>query len=327
MSTSEFLRKALPILKADFAKVTGREFNHFFCPILFADEDVELCEAHIVNQAFENIAGISTVQRKDVDSFYGSRFESDFVDIERLGSINVFDVLRDRTLSRRLRPTIYVDDQPVDWFVSQRRKLDVPDSDVVFGIKVVPGEIPTLKTGRWEVEVRKDLRLPVLVSAIKAAHLSMFRVLGYSYALSAAGHFVGQRILGDFYLSERRSSRRVGVQRAHGYFESFSRMVLPLLHTELDLEGTAIDRRVLVLKGMSGQYWAMVVIVRTGELRHAVLLPTAENLDQLDTFLGFLKNENTSVQAAPLEFCDDHWKTTAETREMIWNKSGTLRTG
>ena len=54
----------------------GEPFHHFYCPVLFLDDEAELCKAHIVNAVF---AGSTrwTVQRKDVDNFYGHVFESD----------------------------------------------------------------------------------------------------------------------------------------------------------------------------------------------------------------------------------------------------------
>ena len=66
------------MLRADFEEVTGSPFKHFFCPILYQDDPVELCRAHIVNRAFEGAPRAWTVQRKDVDNHFGSRFESGF---------------------------------------------------------------------------------------------------------------------------------------------------------------------------------------------------------------------------------------------------------
>jgi len=64
-------------LRSDYHQVRGAPFSHFFCPVLFSDEDVPLCKAHIVNLVFPDSSRIWTVQRKDVDNFYGSTFEAD----------------------------------------------------------------------------------------------------------------------------------------------------------------------------------------------------------------------------------------------------------
>ena len=72
--------KKLERLGLDYEEVSGRPFDHFFCPILFRDEDVELCKGHIVGQVFGGRERW-TVQRKDVDNFYGTAFEADFAHI------------------------------------------------------------------------------------------------------------------------------------------------------------------------------------------------------------------------------------------------------
>ena len=42
----------LETLRSDYQEVTEKPFLNFFCPMLFRDEDVALCRAHIVNSAF-----------------------------------------------------------------------------------------------------------------------------------------------------------------------------------------------------------------------------------------------------------------------------------
>src|SRR5215213_7730420 len=94
-------RAKLEKLRADFAATTGEPFENFFCPILFRDERVELCRAHIINQAFRGSDPTWTIQRKDVDGFYGSLFEADFSVLQHRGKYDhPIDVLTDPKLSR-----------------------------------------------------------------------------------------------------------------------------------------------------------------------------------------------------------------------------------
>jgi len=72
------LKRKLDRLRSDYQAVTGSPFSHFYCPILYQDDNAELCEAHIVNKAFAESDRSSTVQRTDVDNFYGRCFEADF---------------------------------------------------------------------------------------------------------------------------------------------------------------------------------------------------------------------------------------------------------
>jgi hypothetical protein len=74
----------LSALRADYETVTGRPFSHFYCPILFRDEPVDLCQAHIA--AFHDSSRAGTVQRADVDNFVGSVFEADFVAMQHEGN-------------------------------------------------------------------------------------------------------------------------------------------------------------------------------------------------------------------------------------------------
>lgn len=101
-------------LNTDYANVKGQPFSHLFCPILFRDEDVELCKAHIVNQAFPNAPHDWTLQRKDVDNFYGAHIESEFVTLQYRNQTHG-DIITDSQLSKAFKPQIIVDEKPVDF--------------------------------------------------------------------------------------------------------------------------------------------------------------------------------------------------------------------
>jgi hypothetical protein len=79
-------QRELDLLRDDYHRVAGEQFRWFHCPFLFRDEDVELCRGHVLNQAFVGSKRVWTIQRKDLDNFYGSFFEPDFVLIQDLGS-------------------------------------------------------------------------------------------------------------------------------------------------------------------------------------------------------------------------------------------------
>lgn len=146
---NDFVRTKLEELKADYCGVEGEPFSHFYCPILFRDEDTPLCEAHIINQAFNDSARTTTVQRADVDSFYGSRFESDFLDVQNYKERSMAEIVTDKALSNRFASKILLEDEPVEFFFSageippeftpinlEKVKLTVP-----FGLKMHPTEV------------------------------------------------------------------------------------------------------------------------------------------------------------------------------------------
>lgn len=80
------------------------------------DEEAPLCRAHIINQAFSDSARACTVQRADVDSFYGSRFEADFIDIEAFRDASPLDILTDKKRSKRFSSKILVEGEQVEHF-------------------------------------------------------------------------------------------------------------------------------------------------------------------------------------------------------------------
>jgi hypothetical protein len=94
------MEQVLDLLRADYPAVTGSPFSHFYCPILFRDEDVELCRAHIVNRAFPDSNKTWTVQRADVDNFYGGMFEADFVALQFRGKKLADHIIVDPDLSK-----------------------------------------------------------------------------------------------------------------------------------------------------------------------------------------------------------------------------------
>ena len=125
---------------ADYAQIKGQPFSHFFCPILFRDEEVDLCKAHVVNQAFPEASKNWTVQRKDIDNFYGPIFESEFVAIRYRG-LTHYGIFADKKLSKLFSPQILVENKPIDYYLSRKELavnaillpyFDQPDSVVRF---------------------------------------------------------------------------------------------------------------------------------------------------------------------------------------------------
>ena len=164
---NDFVRTKLEELRADYSEVKGEPFSHFYCPILFQDEEQPLCEAHIINQAFTDSARATTVQRADVDSFYGSRFESDFLDVQRYKERSTAEIVTDRALSRRFASKILLENKPVEFFFgskgmpAQFTPVDLGDVklSVPFGLKMHPREVKAARGKQWEIEVSRDVRI------------------------------------------------------------------------------------------------------------------------------------------------------------------------
>jgi hypothetical protein len=207
--------ESLEKLRTDFQRVVGKPFRYFFCPFLFIDEKTELCQAHIVNSAFPDTSPSWTVQRKDVDNFFGSIFESDFINLKYNEPGIAEKALLDPDLYRRLRPKILLDGDEVEHYPANgpvpkkfaEFRIDHAKGSRKFGLKISATPMTINEHSDWKFEVFKDIRLPAIVSVLKAAHLTMFALMGYTYALGKGGFWLGQ-VLGSFYLKTYEHQKR-----------------------------------------------------------------------------------------------------------------------
>jgi hypothetical protein len=332
------VRKRLELYRRDYEQVEGKPFKHFFCPILGADEPIveptELIRGHIINQSFENAPSAWVVQRSDVDNFYGSNFEADFETLQYRNKLTPIGLLTDKTLCKKFNPKILLNNQPVE-FTSQpspppgqfvRVELGEGPHTPSIGIKMNHEEFIKAAGEQWEFTMVKDVRIPALVSLIKAAHLTTFHLLGYRYATAAAGLLMGRDVLGKFYRQNFGRPRKDVLANASSYFREFANTSRPLLHVEVGYQGTVADRRVLVCFATSGQIWAQIVLVRTADRMHAVMLPVFDSIDSVPTFLSFLKNDNERIEVATGEFdtVNRRWTIYGDRRQQHWPKQGIL---
>jgi len=297
------IQRKLRTLRSDYLEVTGKPFANFFCPVLFRDEEVPLCRAHILNAAFPNSSRNWTVQRADVDNFFGHAFESDFVDIQYQDQSIAERALGDPTLSRKLRPRIRIDGEEVEHFITTgpipthftEARVEGPSGPVRLGLKIHPDDAPDI--ARWQIVVEKDIRLAALVSALKAAHLTLFEMLGYRYALSAGGYFLGHDVLGNFFLKNKGKNKADLIVNGLSHFREFANMMRPLLTPPPDLKGTAADQSVFVCRCDGDIPWGIIVFVKTGDLVHSVLVPVLDSESAAARFMTFLRGQGCTIRA------------------------------
>ncbi len=318
--------KKLERLRLDFEEVSGRPFDHFFCPMLFRDEDVELCKGHIVGQVFGGRERW-TVQRKDVDNFYGTAFEADFADI-RFRERSAESVISDAAVLRRFRTLLTANGEPVPHYASTG---PIPASHIRIHndagaatplvLKMDGAELQSLEHAEWQFGIDKDLRLAALVSILKAAHLTLFEMIGYRWALSAGGNLVGKTILGDFYLaSARRSRTEVGATAAR-HFSQFAQMVRPVQDAPAYLRGTVHDRQLYVCR-MGTVTWGAIVFIKTGDSMHGALLPVLESDHAANIFARFLSGGQDEIVVQLARFRGDDWSASTQRLTVQWPATG-----
>ena len=327
---SEMFLERLAQLRADYADVAGRPFSSFFCPILFVDQDVELCRAHIINLGFPGSSPEWTIQRRDVDVFFGSVFESEFLAIRYREGGSIEDVIADTKLTRQLRPQVLLDGNPVPFFASEgptptqftRVGFESAHRVVDLSLKIRPKDFESAMAGKWEIAFSDDVRIPALASLLKAAHLTLFHLLGYRYALSAGGYFLGRQVLGEFFAANKHHSKRTALDNAKSHFGEFLHLVRPIPSPPTGLEGSLTDGNFLLCALPNGSFWALITFIRTSTLLHAVLTPVIDDADTAARFAAFLVDETEDLAVCHCRFADSHWEVSSRSSIIHWPKRG-----
>ena len=323
------MEQVLDLLRADYRAVTGSPFSHFYCPILFRDEDVELCRAHIVNRAFPNSNKTWTVQRADVDNFYGGMFEADFVALQYRGKKLADHIIVDPDLSKKLRPKIQIGGEVVQHFLAHgpvpkcftEAVVAGPSGPVRLGLKIHPHGASAAISKGCQILIEKDGRLPALASLLKAAHLMLFEMLGYRYALSLGDRFLGQTVLGDFFLRNNGSSKAVVLADAKSHFSEFSNMMRPVLGATAEDQRTLTDRFLYVCRCQDETPWALMVFIRTSDLLHAVIVPVLDSENAAVRFMTFLRGDGCAIRANPCRFEAEQFFGGNQSESLVWPKA------
>ena len=247
---SEALRGRVEKLRADFAKCRSTPFKHFFCPILFADDPVELCEGHIVPEAF----GSATIpQRKDVDNFYGSATEADVGGwMEKRETI--FENWHTHAVQKLVPVRFEANGKTLEYYIP-KEPIEVPGHtlaqfigadgkkvvDVMF--KAPAHEVEALCGKEVQLVAERNFVPAMTGSILKAAHLTMFDMLGYDYVFSPTGQYLAA-ILREFFLSNKDKKNKRAA--ANAYFAAYASMVFPVMQNEI-FGGTATDQKGILL--------------------------------------------------------------------------------
>lgn len=326
------LQARLEDLRTDFQDLRGTPFKHFHCPILLRDEDVELCEGHIINQSFDNPSNVWTVQRKDVDNFFGSIFEADFEAIKYHDEKSRGRIVSSKHLFDLFKPTIDVDNEPVEYFVPQndlplkysRVEFQDDGGSIELALKISPADLLAKENSNWELHVSKDIRIHALVSLIKAAHLTLFHMLGYRYGLSTGGNYVGRHILGEFFLQNFGGSKRVVIERAAPFFREFAPMFRPVVAKGIDFQGTLSDGKLMLCRTVRDLNWGLVVFISISGALHAVLIPIFDDPESIAYYLDFMKNDHETLRVQYCIFEEGKWNVDPNAINLSWPKTGTL---
>jgi hypothetical protein len=301
--------------------------------MLLRDEPVELCMGHVVNEKIPNCSRARVVQRKDIDGFYGRNFETEFVTLAQSRDKTLAEVILDPQLRKKVKPRILVEN--AEWEYHHYQGGLVPPHQTQFEfdlgngrvVRLVvhkrPAEVQAALNMKWEFVVESDCRLAALVSLIKAAHLTLFRILGYRFALSACGLSVGRDILGQFFLKNSDKDPDAVMRAAKSFFQPYVNMLRPIERVEgAPPRGTVEDRLVKACFGSRGAPFGILVCVRTNTTLHTVLIPAFATDEAAVIYWDFLKgdNERLVVYDRVYDGDADCWHRSDQPSEVRWPK-------
>src|SRR5262249_14820222 len=144
-------------------------------------------------------------------SWYGRVFEADFTARVRLLTMGLGKAIQDPQLRKKIPIRLFVGDVELENFPDNG--IEVPGQTLIT-FEVPPGVLVNRKVkksreeleameGVQRIEIGKNDSAAVFVALIKSAFLTLFRELGYAYALSPGGVRLGHHLLGKFFLKFR----------------------------------------------------------------------------------------------------------------------------
>jgi hypothetical protein len=322
-------------MREEYARKEGQPFKYFYCPILLRDEETELCMGHIIPASLPNCCRARVVQRADVDNFYGSVAEADFGTLIEARERGLHGVVSDHSLRRRLNARILVEGEECRHYTfngqmaagHSRITLEHQDGGDIVHLVLAkrPDELIASQGKQWNLVVERDCRISAMMTMVKAAYLTLFRMFGYRYALSASGLSVGRDMLGRFY-EENRSKNLSDVRRAAcAFFRPYRHMFRPVTECGGNApRGTIEDNRAGVCFGSSGLPWAVIVWVRVDKDLLAVLMPDVKHPDSAEAYWNFLNNdrEEISVSDAVYDAENGRWEVSDKPARAVWPKQG-----
>ena len=292
------------LFNRDFKKLTGRRPSHFHCPILGVDQKTELIKGHIIPEN-QKVSNIWIPQRADVDAFYGTAAEADFDFAARAktGSVSVEDLFTGKE-PRGPKIHLELEGEELPYFLPQSTenlpddftvgKLEMSSGSRDIAFKVSEDVLFKQETRELKLRIDRDFTPEMAATVLKAAHLTMFAIDGYSWFFSAAG-----QLLSDILKRPFEEIPRLPRPQRQGRFQEMFREHLPMVRPlwgagQSSIKGTIIDRHCLACMGASGEVWAIAVQIPMRSDLFSVFLPT-DSRTALETYFGFLRQPSDAI--------------------------------
>jgi hypothetical protein len=324
----------LELLQAHFAGSTGRRFVGFYCPILLAEEDVPLCMGHIVNASVPNSFRGRIPQRQDVDQFYGAFFEADFTGKVVARSMGLEKAINDPKMRKKLGLRLMLNGEEVPHY--EDRGVEVRGHtqwSIVFGdgkplrlmLKKSPEELEAMGERSIEVKFGRDNRIEALVSTMKAAYLTLFKLIGYPYAGNRDGSMIGYGALGRFF-RENAGKRKVEVREAaKTFFLPYANMMRTVERYEGKQPLGTVEDGWGKICSAGELVFGIIVTIRTDKQFFDVLMPYFDDIRGIEAYREFMGNHDQSLRVHNCKIENMQMTVAAQTKERFWPKGEAFR--
>lgn len=314
----------LSLLNSNYKSITGKKFEHFFCPILMNDEQAELCKAHVVNKSFPDSSRKWTVQRADIDNFYGAMFESDF-SLIKYRKLTHYEVIACKDLAKKIRPKLILNNVEIPHYYYKHGPIPKGYSPAYFDfngertkcvLKIEPEKLKKIMDGSWDIQIDKDWIMASIVSLLKTAHLTMFYFFMYDYCFSPGGKFLGEKILGGFYGANKNLRKQDVLINADTYFLNYMNMVRPI-RTGTGLYGSIFDNKFHFCYDENNNIWGIIVYVKCSDMLSSVLLPFSHKKEIPQKYIRFLYCRSLAIEIRDVNYIDCIWNIGPK-RNIVW---------
>jgi hypothetical protein len=128
---------------------------------------------------------------------------------------------------------------------------------------------------------------------------------------------MGSDVLGTFFCDNAGKPKSVIVANAENHFRQFVNLVRPIVSAPSAIQGTISDGHLFLCTG-SAHPWALIVLIRTGDQLHGVLIPTLEDADGAARFVRFLDEPPPRFEVKFAAFKEDHWEVSKTPSDLNW---------
>jgi hypothetical protein len=326
------MTKQLARLRADYVEVEKKPFKRFYCPIMGQDdENADLCLGHVINQQFPNSSRKTIVQRKDVDGFYGRHLEPAFVTIMQMQSQSKGENFYDPEIRRKVGLEIMINGEVCEYY--EDRGLPVPPQftartlsskkygDLKIVLKKPPHEFDVPVT--WKFRMTHDARIETIGSLLKAAYLTLFRVFGYRFALSAGGLEIGYNVIGRFFREHGHAKTKDARRAAGPFFRQYVNLVRPVNNYDGSLPAGTLDTgKGHMCSNADNVFFASLVHVRMDKLLAAVVVPAFHDERSAAAYVDFLQNKDQRLLLREFTYSEDTGKVHVDPNAVstVWPK-------